>query len=101
MIISINNQTYEIDSTKPLDISIPLAFNQPQPNIFNVSHATAKPYEDEHFVGDTRRGGSCNFENLALNAHCNGTHTECVGHLTNQRISVQDCFQSIFGRNSD
>lgn len=96
MIISINNQTYKIDSSEPLDISIPLAFNQPQPNIFNVPTATAHPYEDEHFVGDTRLGGSCNFENLALNVHCNGTHTECVGHLTNQRISVQDCLQDAF-----
>lgn len=94
--IEINNQTYQIDSAKPLDISIPLDFNNSQPNIFKVDKATSKPYEDEHFVGDTRRGGSCNFENLALNPHCNGTHTECVGHITNERISVQNCLQDIF-----
>lgn len=98
MILSINfnHRIYQIDSSKPLDISIPLAFNQPQPNIFDVANATAQSYKDEHFVGDTRLGGSCNFENLALNAHCNGTHTECVGHITNQRISVQDCLQEAF-----
>ena len=94
--IEINNQNYQIDGAKPLDISIPLDFNNSQPNIFKVDKATSKPYEDEHFVGDTRRGGSCNFENIALNTHCNGTHTECVGHITNERISVQDCLQDVF-----
>ena len=98
MIISmnINNQIYKIDETIPLDISIPLEFNSAQPNIYGVGKATAEAYEDEHFVGDTRRGGSCNFENIKLNPHCNGTHTECVGHLTNERISVQDCLQDAF-----
>ncbi|MBX7172098.1 MAG: cyclase family protein [Pyrinomonadaceae bacterium] len=98
MILSINfhNQIYQIDGSNSFDISIPLAFNNPQPNIFNVSPATSTAYQDEHFVGDTRRGGSCNFENLALNPHCNGTHTECVGHITNERISVQECLQDAF-----
>jgi kynurenine formamidase len=94
--VQINNQTYQIDSTKPLDISIPLVFNGLQPSIYGVEKASAEAYEDEHFVGDTRRGGSCNFENLRLNPHCNGTHTECVGHLTNERISVQNCLQEAF-----
>lgn len=96
MILSINNQTYRIDAAKPLDISIPLAFNALQPNIYGVKKASAKAYKDKHFIGDTRRGGSCNFENVYLNPHCNGTHTECVGHITNERISVHDCLQETF-----
>jgi len=94
--IQINHQTYQIDAANPLDISIPLAFDALQPNIFGVEKAASKAYEDSHFVGDTRRGGSCNFENIYLNPHCNGTHTECVGHLTNERISVQECLQEAF-----
>jgi arylformamidase len=94
--IEMNHQTFKIDSNKPLDISIPLEFNNSQPNIYGVSKATANAYEDEHFVGDTRRGGSCNFENLALNTHCNGTHTECVGHITIERISINRCLQDAF-----
>ena len=94
--IKINNQTFKINNEKPFDISIPLEFNNLQPNIYGVSKATANAYEDEHFVGDTRRGGSCNFENLTLNSHCNGTHTECVGHITNERISINECLQDAF-----
>jgi arylformamidase len=98
MLISVetNNKIFEIDSEEPIDISIPLGFNSLQPNIYGVANATSKAYEDEHFVGDTRRGGSCNFENLALNPHCNGTHTECVGHITHERISVNECLRDVF-----
>jgi arylformamidase len=98
MILSIqtNNQTYKFADENPLDISIPLDFNALQPNIYGVKNATAKAYEDEHFIGDTRRGGSCNFENLTLNTHCNGTHTECVGHITRERISINYCLQDSF-----
>jgi arylformamidase len=92
----INNQTYKFDGHNPLDISIPLEFNALQPSIYGVNKATAKAYEDEHFIGDTRRGGSCNFENIAINPHCNGTHTECVGHITFERISINDCLRDSF-----
>ena len=94
--IEINNRKYQINSAKPLDISIPLEFYSSQPNIFGMPKATANAYEDDYFVGDTRRGGSCNFENLTINPHCNGTHTECVGHITNERISIQECLQDAF-----
>jgi arylformamidase len=94
--LQIDEQTYRIETENPLDISIPLIFNDEQPNIYGVPKAAAKAYEDGHFVGDTRRGGSCNFENLSLNPHCNGTHTECVGHITSERISVQSCLQDVF-----
>jgi kynurenine formamidase len=42
------------------------------------------------FVGDTRAGGSCNSELVSLAPHCNGTHTECVGHVTDERVSVTE-----------
>jgi arylformamidase len=94
--IKISNRTFKFDGRKPFDISIPLEFNSSQPSIYGVKKATATAYEDEHFVGDTRRGGSCNFEDITVNPHCNGTHTECVGHITRERISVIDCLQDAF-----
>jgi arylformamidase len=98
MLISVqtNDNFFKIDSEKPLDISIPLEFNSTQPNIYGVEKASSNAYEDAHFVGDTRRGGSCNFENITLNTHCNGTHTECVGHITHERISINDCLKDSF-----
>lgn len=77
------------------DISIPLRFNGSQPNAYGVEPASARACEYGELVGDTRRGGSCNFEQVTLVPHCNGTHTECVGHITNERISVRDCLRDV------
>lgn len=88
--VEINNRAYKIDLENPLDVSIPLNFNGAQPNAFDAKIATSTPCETENLIGDTRRGGSCNFEQIKFIPHCNGTHTECVGHITHERISVHD-----------
>jgi len=94
-VFQIGDETFEIDLDSPIDISIPLNFNGPQPNAFCVEPAVSKPCEYGSLVGDTRRGGSVNFERYTLIPHCNGTHTECVGHITNERISVRDCLNDV------
>lgn len=94
--IEINGQTFKIDESNPINIAIPLDFYGAQPNAYDVERATSKPCEAGELVGDTRRGGSCNFEQLTFIPHCNGTHTECVGHITNERISVNDCLKDVF-----
>lgn len=71
-----------------IDISIPLEFGGHQPNHFGAPPARAEPLEADGFVGDVRAGGSCNCEVLTLVPHCNGTHTECIGHLSRERVSV-------------
>lgn len=75
------------------DLSIPLLFNGEQPNTYGVAAATAQAYEQGGWVGDVRRGGSCNFETYSLTPHCNGTHTECIGHITAERISIRESLQ--------
>src|SRR6476661_8565548 len=82
--------------TDPIDISIPLRFGGEQPNAYGVEPASSEPCRSGDLIGDTRRGGSCNFESLTLIPHCNGTHTECVGHITNQRISIRECLTDAF-----
>lgn len=73
-----------------VDLSIPLHFDGAQPNHFGAEDAHAEPMRSGAFTGDTREGGSCNAASVTLNAHCNGTHTECVGHLTLSRVSIND-----------
>jgi len=91
-----NNLNYKVCINEPIDISIPLVFNGDQPNAYNAPKATASACESENLIGDTRRGGSCNFEEYKLIPHCNGTHTECIGHITDQRISVFDSLKDCF-----
>lgn len=96
MKIEFSGKTFQIDETKPLNLAVPLRFNGAQPNAYGVERAVSKPCEAGALVGDTRRGGSCNFEEYKFIPHCNGTHTECVGHITHERISVHDCLKDVF-----
>lgn len=72
------------------DISIPLRFNEAQPTFFGGAAASEQPLSGGSFVGDVRQGGSCNCSIHTLAPHCNGTHTECVGHITHERLSIRD-----------
>ncbi|MDX9759991.1 MAG: cyclase family protein [Bacteroidota bacterium] len=84
----IDGRDYYADLSTGRSIAIPLHFDGPQPNSYDVDQAHAEAVESGGFIGDTRRGGSCNFERMTLIPHCNGTHTECVGHITRARIAV-------------
>ena len=86
--LEIGNKKYNIDFSKGFDISIAINFNGEQPNTYGVEKATSKAYKDGKFIGDTRKGGPCNFETYSFTPHCNGTHTECIGHITNERIDI-------------
>lgn len=79
------------DFARPHSIAIPVDFGGAQPSCFRAPPATARPLRSDGFVGDTRAGGSCNCEVLTLAPHCNGTHTECIGHVTDDRVAVADC----------
>jgi kynurenine formamidase len=72
------------------DISIPLRFNAAQPTFFGAAAASEQPLAAGSFIGDVRQGGSCNCSIHTLVPHCNGTHTECVGHITRERMSVRN-----------
>jgi len=93
---TISNKQYSVNIGECIDISIPLLFNGLQPNTYNVDIAASKAVETADFIGDTRRGGSCNFEEYKLIPHCNGTHTECVGHISYERISIHETLKEAF-----
>jgi len=78
------------DLADPLPIAVPLDFGGPQPGFHGAPPASSTALRSGPFVGDTREGGSCNCEQLTLVPHCNGTHTECVGHLTDDRVAVAE-----------
>ena len=87
------SKKYNIDFSKGLDISIPLKFNGSQPNTYNVDKATSIEYRDGQFIETQEKGGPCNFETYTFTPHCNGTHTECIGHITKERISISECLK--------
>lgn len=88
--IQLGSNTYEVDISHPLDISIPIRFHGRQISVFHAPPATSQPYEAVGFVGSVARGGSCNCDIHTLVSHASGTHTECVGHISDSLISVYD-----------
>jgi arylformamidase len=81
---------FAVDAARGVSLAIPLDVHGPQPAHFGAPPARATALEAGDFVGDTRRGGSCNCESITLVPHCNGTHTEGPGHVTQERLSVHD-----------
>lgn len=87
---SIGGAIWEIDTARGHDIAVALDFDGPQPSLYGTEAATALPWRSGDFVGDTRLGGSCNVSRVTLVPHCNGTHTECIGHISDERVFLAD-----------
>ena len=85
-----DGRSFRVDFGKPESLAIPLDFAGPQPSCFGAPRAGSSPLQGGGFTGDTRAGGSCNCEVLTVAPHCNGTHTECVGHVTDARVAVSE-----------
>ncbi|GAA0210659.1 hypothetical protein GCM10009123_17550 [Kangiella japonica] len=92
--VEFDDQVFQLELSQASSIAIPLAFNQQQPNHFGVDKAQAQAIEGDGFVGDTRRGGSCNVQSISMVPHCNGTHTETVQHIIDQAVPVGDALSS-------
>lgn len=86
----------DIDWDSPIAINIMIDFGQEgkeeaeQPRLYGASKARYEAYRSGRFVGDTRLGGTCNFGDVMISPHLNGTHTECSGHITKERRFITD-----------
>jgi kynurenine formamidase len=81
------------DLTRGISLAIPLQFDGPQPNFFAAPPASTSPLQADGFTGDTHQGGSCNVGHYELVPHCNGTHTECVGHIVDEPVTIAEQLQ--------
>jgi arylformamidase len=90
MIISTmwEGKTWEIHLQQGFDISIPLVPGKMTPNCFYAPFFDARPYRSGDFIGSVEKGAPVNFFNIQMNPHGNGTHTECVGHITAEPFTI-------------
>jgi arylformamidase len=88
--IEISGTHWSVDLARPNRLAIPLRPGGPQPTWFGAPPARATPLQLGTFSGSVSRGASCNCSTLSLTPHCDGTHTECVGHLTLESLDVCD-----------
>ena len=87
-LINLGNRQVRIDLTRPVSLAIELDFSQRQPRHFGAPPASSQPFAVPGFSGSVASGASCNCQTLTVIPHCNGTHTECVGHLTRERVDA-------------
>ena len=90
----INN--FQIDLSKPIDISIPLSNNDLNPIAWYLEQPIIEPVVFGDWIGKVENGSSTNFNNITFNPHAHGTHTECLGHITREFFSINDCLKQFF-----
>jgi arylformamidase len=84
--LEVAGREVRVDLARPFDLSVELDFQGPQVRHFGAPRASSQPFSVPGFPGSVARGASCNCESITLIPHCNGTHTECVGHLTRETL---------------
>lgn len=92
--IALNGQNYESNLKKGHDISIPLSPKGPR--AWYVDPMEIKPVMNEFFTGSVALGGGVNFRNVYFNPHGHGTHTETVGHIDQQVVSINKTLKNFF-----
>ena len=93
ILLEYKENRYEADLSQPLDISIPLPKNGDGVNCFYAPPFEFSPYTAGDWVGAVAKGAPVNFMNVRINPHGNGTHTECVGHITSDIYAINDALK--------
>jgi len=79
----INELLYTVDLSKPLDISIPLEASKNNPLAWYLDAPKIEPVKLDNWVAK-------------VNPHAHGTHTECVGHISEKFYSVNEVLKEFF-----
>lgn len=98
MITSIlhKGETIKVDLSQPLDISLSLRAGEKNVAAWHVGPIKIEPVRMGEWVGDVKQGGVVNFRDIFFNPHGHGTHTECVGHISKEDFSINQCLKTFF-----
>lgn len=94
--IQYQSNTYVIDLSKPLDISIPLRASKANVNAWYIGEPQIEPVKNGDWIGSVQHGAAVNFNNIQFNPHAHGTHTECIGHITKEFHSINKNLKQFF-----
>ncbi|MFM8951204.1 MAG: cyclase family protein, partial [Bacteroidota bacterium] len=86
--LQVGEHELRVDLSKPIDISIPLSARPDNVNAWYCDPVRIEPVRMGDWIVDVKSGGSVNFRNIHFNPHGNGTHTECMGHISKEEISL-------------
>jgi kynurenine formamidase len=95
--IEYQNTSVKIDLSKPIDISLPLSNTDSNPIAWYIEKPIIEPVRFGEWIGAVSAGtSSTNFNNITFNPHGHGTHTECLGHITKEFYSINQCLKKFF-----
>lgn len=94
--IETNSKVYQIDLKQPIDISIPLRASKSNVNAWYLEEPKIEPVTVDDWVGSVAEGSAVNFNSIWFNPHSHGTHTECVGHITEKVHSINQNLNQFF-----
>ncbi|GAL70449.1 cyclase family protein [Jejuia pallidilutea] len=94
--IQYNSRKLQIDLSQPLDISMPLRASTNNVNAWYVDAPKIEPVKEGDWVATVKDGACINFNNIMFNPHAHGTHTECVGHITEKVHSINQNLKQFF-----
>jgi kynurenine formamidase len=97
MIMIFTHNNLNFDLSKPIDISIPLTNSDENPIAWYIEKPVIEPVVFGDWIGKVSEGkSSTNFNNIFFNPHGHGTHTECLGHITREFYSINQCLKQFF-----
>jgi arylformamidase len=85
-----------IDTKSPIDLSISLKNGKENVLAWYVEPPVMEPVRANGWVGSIQEGGSVNFRDISFNPHGHMTHTECLGHITDEVFSVNGVVREFF-----
>jgi len=92
--IKYNSVDYFADLNKPIDISIPI---DPEGVLaWGMQPVCIEPVSHSGWIGDVEKGSAVNFNNIFFNPHAHTTHTECVGHISSAKESINQELKNFF-----
>lgn len=86
--VSFGKTEISVDLARPISLARPIDFSGREVRHFGAPAPESHPFAIPGFSGSVATGASCNCSTITLTPHCNGTHTECVGHLTQEPLSA-------------
>ncbi len=94
--IHIKNRNLLVDLNKGIDLSIPIQTGEEHTKAWYIDHPKIDAVRIGNWVGSVSEGSAVNFNNIHFNPHAHGTHTECIGHITAEPISINQCLKTFF-----
>lgn len=92
--LNFKGSSWSADLTKSIDISIPMLASEESVRAWYVNPLNIKPVRMGDWVGAVAEGGSVNFNNIHFNPHGHGTHTECYGHISAEKVSINNSLKN-------